>query len=396
MKYIDAVYNFFNFSSRLEINKKNLHKESIQISGKLTKNIVIFYLIFCFIIIIVNLFTMISSSVFLNKNHSFIIYILLIIFAFLLVIVKHKIIFKKYEYKPKNINIYQRELPSNLTPAHVRMIINDGLIDENTLAATLLDLLDKGYLFLNYEEKEKIFKKNMVLTKTNKDTSNLFKYEKFLLDWFINICGDGQTVTSNQIHEVLTNQNNKKVASEMFEQFQALIIISFPIQKFYKKTNFIKKKIFYTVMMILGFFPLFSLISPFLFIYGFGCLLFSTPLYVLNQIGANEKDSWLDLKKFLLEFSNIKDKTVEMIKIWNYYLTYSVVLNIDTFALNEIKTFFGDNIFYGNKKKIIKKNDLTNYKKRLEKKKKQFIKYKDIIKKDIYEESKKYMIRNIN
>lgn len=339
---------------------------------------------------------MISSSIFLNKNNSFIIYILLIILAFILVIVKHKFIFKKYEYKPKNINIYQRELPSNLTPAHVRMIINDGLIDENTLAATLLDLLDKGYLFLNYEEKEKIFKKKIILTKTNKDTNNLFKYEKFLLDWFINTCGDGQTVTSNQIHEALTNQNNKKVASEMFEQFQALIIISFPIDKFYKKTNFIKKKIFYTFMMIFGFFPLFSLLSPFLFIYGLGCLLFSTPLYVLNQIGANEKDSWLDLRKFLLEFSNIKDKTVEMIKIWNYYLTYSVALNVDTFASNEIKTFFGDNIFYGNKKEFVGKNDLTNYKKRLENQKKQFIKYRDIIKKDIYEESKKYMIRNIN
>ena len=65
MKYIDAVYNYFNFSSRLEINSKKNHKETIQISGKLTKNIVIFYLIFCFIIIIVNLFSIISLAIFL-------------------------------------------------------------------------------------------------------------------------------------------------------------------------------------------------------------------------------------------------------------------------------------------------------------------------------------------
>ena len=147
-------------------------------------------------------------------------------------------IFKKYEHEPKNINIYRRELPSNLTSAHVRMITNDGLIDEYTLAATLLDLIDKGYLFLDYEEKENIFKKNIVLTRTNKDTKSLFKYEIFLLDWLINVCGDGNKVDTYQIHEKLTNKNNKIDTSEMFEYFQALIIISFPINNFYKKTNF--------------------------------------------------------------------------------------------------------------------------------------------------------------
>ena len=52
-----------------------------------------------------------------------------------------------------------------------------------------------------------------------------------------------------------------------------------------------------------------------------------------------------DLKKYLLDFSYIQDKSIEMIKVWDFYLTYSLVLDIDTKANQEIEEFIGEKIY---------------------------------------------------
>lgn len=74
-------------------------------------------------------------------------------------------------------------------------------------------------------------------------------------------------------------------------------------------------------------------------------MLFASPRYLLNDLGIEEKDAWLDLKKYLKDFSNIKDKTTEMVVIWNYYLTYSMTLNLPSISEKEITDFFGWNIY---------------------------------------------------
>lgn len=86
--------------------------------------------------------------------------------------------------------------------------------------------------------------------------------------------------------------------------------------------------------------------------------MFASPTYLLNDDGIEEKDSWLDLKKYLQDFSNIKDKTTEMIVIWNYYLTYSMVLDLPSISKEEITSFLGWNIYNVEvpKSKIVKKD----------------------------------------
>ena len=71
------------------------------------------------------------------KNKGIItIFLCTILFIMMIVSISLKsfLIFKKLEGNPTNINIYERELPSKLKPAHVRMILNDGLIDAVSFA----------------------------------------------------------------------------------------------------------------------------------------------------------------------------------------------------------------------------------------------------------------------
>ena len=136
----------------------------------------------------------------INKNIG--IYAIIAIIAIIIVIIKSKLLYKRLEHKPININIYQRDLPSNLRPAHVRLLLNDGLIDEKSLVSTIVDLIDKGYFEIRRGEKEvedktDLFRnREIILYKTSKSTDGLLRYEKFIIDWFIEKYGDGKQVSS--------------------------------------------------------------------------------------------------------------------------------------------------------------------------------------------------------
>ena len=89
-----------------------------------------------------------------------------------------------------------------MRPAHVRLLLNDGLIDEKSLVSTIVDLIDKGYFEIRRGEKEvedktDLFRnREIILYKTNKSTKELLRYEKFVIDWFIEKYGDGKQVSS--------------------------------------------------------------------------------------------------------------------------------------------------------------------------------------------------------
>ncbi len=73
--------------------------------------------------------------------------------------------------------------------------------------------------------------------------------------------------------------------------------------------------------------------------------MFASPLCILNDEGIEEKDKWMDLKRYLEDFSNMEQNTIEMVKIWQFYLTYSIALGIESISSEEIEAFFGNNIY---------------------------------------------------
>ena len=43
----------------------------------------------------------------------------------------------------------------------------------------------------------------------------------------------------------------------------------------------------------------------------------------------------------------MENKTAEMVNIWDFYLTYSIALDMSKKASKEMETFFGRNIYVG-------------------------------------------------
>lgn len=356
MDYIIAIMNYYGcFNSRGTIKSDGKKKTIVNLSGKITVANVISWLV------ISVFFAFIGIG--LKNGNALLIGILCVVTMFI-VILQSIFTYRKLESKPQNINIYQREVPSNLRPAHVRLLLNDGLIDEISLSATILDLIDKGYLDIRSDEnsslnKEEIFKnKNLVLIKTDKAEDDLFEYEKFLIRWMIDKYGNGKEVLMGNIHKNLINNINEEQPNKLFVEWQGLVLVAFPIKKYYKMRDNNSKTWIYTIFFLLGIFPIIPGFGQVLAIYGAGCLFMANPKCVLNKLGVEEKDAWKDLKKYLLDFSYIQDKSIEMIKVWNFYLTYSLVLNIETKASQEIEEFIGEKIYSEFPEKIT--NDKEN------------------------------------
>ncbi len=356
MSYYNDVLKHFNFSSDMSLNIKNKTKYLIRISGKVTKRTFVFYAL-TVLLFMLGSFSEISNNkvgVIDISSLNIIMNIILPIVVMGIVYIKSKLLFKKMEPSVKNVNIYQRELPSKLRPAHVRMLLTDGQIDSISLAATLLDLIDNGYIELskNRDKLEVFGDEEIILTKTDKNQEGLFKYEQFLIKWFIDSCGNGREVSNTQIKAALANTTYANSPNKYFEHFQALVIISFPLKKYYDELNIDNQKyrnnnrsnIIWVVFSFL-LIPLY--LFPSVFAYNLGMLMFiRESRYVLNQEGVDELDSWLDLKKYLTDFSTIEDKSAEMVAIWKFYLTYSIVLEINDKVSQELQDFCGDQIYY--------------------------------------------------
>ncbi len=351
MNYRDKVFNYFMYSSEV-ISDKGKYRTNI--AGKVSRSTIVLWLGFSLFFLFLSFFTgpfiltYFVADILSAAGTSMMINIAVFVLAIVLVLIKNRIVFKKLEPKQTNINIYARELPSKLRPAHMRILVNDGLVDELSLISTIVDLIDRGYLDISKGDKKNLLNdKNMKLIRTNKPDDDLLRYEEFIIEWFIKQYGNGIEVSVEQVNQGLISKSGNMNACEMFAEWQALLLMSFPINKYFKKNDYNKAKITYFVFFFLGLISIIPFVSPFLGIYGFGCLLLASPTYVLNKAGVDEISDWLNLKKFLIDFGNMEDKTTEMVEIWDFYLTYSIALDVSSEATEEIESFFGTNLCYG-------------------------------------------------
>lgn len=258
----------------------------------------------------------------------------------------------------RNIDIYKRDLPSNLRPAHVYMLLYDGSVNSISVAATLLDLVDRGYLKIlrnstGYDKSGFFSDKKMTLILTDKSQDDLLRYEKYLINWFIKGYGDGKQVDNDKIQLSLKTLDKGIIPSEAFEYFQSLVVMSFPFKRYYKKLNseYGKDKDFnsleakYSMLsLMIGFVPI-PFVTSIIIAFLLAKVQMADGKYVMTQRAVDEKDSWLDLKKYLMDFTFIKEKTIEDVKLYNFYLVYAIVLSANKNVTKEIMEFFGENLY---------------------------------------------------
>lgn len=263
-------------------------------------------------------------------------------------------VYKKYdkEYAPEFSGIYYRELPYEYSPAEMSYLYYFGKTNDEDVTATLLDLVRRGYLELEVTPTTANKKDNAMTIYYNKDQalSELLPHEKHIIDWFIKEIGDGQKVTIEQIEKYgkksyadatkFSNQGSqfkRKVKIEavkhnFFENAaekaknKAQVYVLLPIA-FAVICLFIAP-LFHVVAAVNGFIALAIMVIYFVYLYS---------IKRRSKEGNEQFAKWKAFKRFLEEFSMMKDYPMPSVIVWEHYLVYATSLKIADKVMDQLR-----------------------------------------------------------
>lgn len=261
---------------------------------------------------------------------------------------KYREILKKTnKYKPTNKLEYYRDIPDeNATPGealflyrnlYAGFLMNFGAV----FSATILNLTLKKYIELQVDEKNK---KTIKIINLNKQIVNLKDDEKEVLNIILEAFGEKDEITVKELEKYISKH------SEKIQKLQVTIHddVSKNMEKYgyydkaeYKKYNdYIGKTVLYSV---LGIFVLPTIIlSIVLIINAIYCGKIANRINILTQAGVDQKEMWKGLKKYMEDFSLLKEREVPELVLWEKFLVFATAFGISDKVLKQLKIVYPD------------------------------------------------------
>ncbi len=265
------------------------------------------------------------------------------------------------KYKPSTELEYFREIPyEGATPAEALFVMSGGINKSfsSSFSANILDLCLNKYVSLETVEEGKKLKSNLVkITILDKDSSGLKEDEKLTLEFLQDVAGEGKELTTKDITKYL-NKNVSKI--DKLNQKLEKIIEKEEIQKGnYDKENFNKMNKYSGISILyvaLTFFSLPLLIffvemNASLVLIPIGLMItliinaiilgmMAARVNVFSQKGIDEKTQWEAFKKYMEDFSLLKDKEVPALALWEKYLVFATSFGISEKVLKQLKVIY--------------------------------------------------------
>ncbi len=288
------------------------------------------------------------------RNAVYVAIIANIIFAlfFALKIKKYKKIAEEFEIKfamPEYKLDYFREIPDekNATPGKAMYISLYGAynsyIDSPALfSATILDLCLKNFI-----QFEIINEKNIkIYINKEKEILDLPEDEKVIYELLLKAVGNNSHITMKDF---------QAYAKENYEEFLDEIKSIEPIIEKFEKENGnvdlekekILKKYNFKFVIYLGIFifscfayKLMKIIPAYyigLFASFYVCQKKFSNFTALSEKGYKEKVEWLALKKYMKDYSLLKEKKVPDIVLWEKFLVYATAFEISKEVIDQLK-----------------------------------------------------------
>lgn len=244
-----------------------------------------------------------------------------------------------------------------------------------------MDLIRKGYIKIETKEKEVglLFKRTkniLFFTKTNKSSDDLKIYEKIIYDFLFS------SLTYSDVINFYSNKSSLKIIESLFKGKSGLLpdiagknettVSTEDINNFIKKHPQEFRTIFnafsenikeeggelgyfeetgFKIGIILAIFSIIFLVLTiyfaimynvtFLIIYSIIIsgltILLSIFMPRRSKVGSETFNKWNGLKKFLTDFSNLREAIPKSIVIWDKYLVYAVTFGIAEKVIDELK-----------------------------------------------------------
>ncbi len=283
--------------------------------------------------------------------------ILLISIWFLTRTIKYiKELKKAKKIKPTVELDYYRDIPDEkATPADAAFLYyyKSGGVTSNIskiFSATILDLCLKKMLSIDVIQGEKKEESIKITLNKQGNKEELDETEKIIYSQLEKIA-DNETneTTLKQIQNYIKEHSSKFVnALQKIEEAARKNQVqkqNFNKSLESKSSNYKGLASLYIILLIFVINivimnPLVIIPGALLLINGILCAILSTKYSGLTQKGVDEKEQWEGLKKYMLDFSMIKDKEVPELILWEKYLVFATVFGIADKVMKQLKIVY--------------------------------------------------------
>jgi uncharacterized membrane protein len=234
------------------------------------------------------------------------------------------------DYKFEGLPEYYRELPSDLPPALVQVLMREGRgVTPNAFTATIFDLARRGWLAM---EDREVDKKSLFGTKPHTETrfilkkddwsdSSLRPYERDLLDLLFGKLGEpgqraGSSLTLDNLKDYLRKEPQE--FQKWYQDWGKEIKDEAKPLGFLEPESLRARNRFLAASLPIAILTL----SPVLLILALGLIPF---LKRRTQAWARENELWKALKRFLDDFSEFRELPPEALKLWEHYLVFGIL-----------------------------------------------------------------------
>ena len=272
------------------------------------------------------------------------------------------LVYLKYGREPKvDYNgIYERELPTNDSPAVVNALLNRSSIgkpDMKGFEATIMDLIDRKVFKIIIEESEHT--SDLILEFDESQYSELSIDEQKVFD-LLNTFAYDNKLNVSELSSELNNEYNGKLFAEKFDEWKDIIedesIGKDKLSEFFNNTGTRLSSlftgcglVFAALLFIIAIFSSHPAAKNAIFAAIFlGIISVIVGLIHEDIFGHWTAEGrvyylkWMNFKKFLKDNSLIKEHPPESIVIWNKYLVYGTALGVADEVYESMKLYKPD------------------------------------------------------
>jgi uncharacterized membrane protein len=251
------------------------------------------------------------------------------------------------DYRFADTPEYFRELPSNLRPALVEILLREGrLITPRSFTATLFDLARRGFLEL---EDRKVEKRGIFGIKEKQETTITLKkgyfrdpelkpYEKDLLRFLFQtvVPSDGEEGVRFELEQLQSFlKKNPRRFQSWYQKWAKDIRQEASELNFIEPSSLRLRNVFLAVTIPLGVLTL----NPLLLVLAG---VFIPKIKRRTRPWARENELWKALDRFLDDFSSFEELPAESYKLWEHYLVFGILFGNAKKILKMLPIILGD------------------------------------------------------
>ena len=243
---------------------------------------------------------------------------------------------------------YFRDIPNeDATPAQASFLyyFKNGVLQNNipkVMSATFLDLSLKKLLEFEVNPNKKNDIK-IILTSSGDKLAKLSEDEIIIYNLLKSVSKNKDSFSMDDLQKYFKDHPTKilslvsDISSKAKEIEERLGNFSSELEN--KSTNYTAKAVGFVFLAIFGFIPMIFAFIPSI-IAAVYCFRLSSNFNTLTQQGEDEKEQWIGLKKYMNDFSLLKEREVPELALWEKYLVYATAFGIAEKVLKQLKVVY--------------------------------------------------------